>query len=144
MLCFFFDFWVPRTPTKQSKVWNCQQKTYFGEVRKKVPPKTQILPYSQARRLPGQPPYVFDCLDKKQQFGPETATVAHFWVHLWILVLESVISESMFGKLLFFRWNLKTIWKKKAHSLQKLLCVVPVQRLVIWHALLKQLLKHMS
>ena len=108
----------------------CQQKSRFwvnkkgskNSFKKRVPPRRKRDPkrsYEQARRLPDSPPYVFDCSNKKQQFEQEITTAAQFWVHFWILVLESVISESMFGKLFICCLDLLFLF----------------QRLVIWHAL---------
>ena len=69
----------------------------------------QTSPYVQAPRLPGSPPRGRGFLNKNQQSEQETTTVADFWVHFWVLFLESIIPESISAKLHIF----DEIWDKK-------------------------------
>ena len=57
--------------------------------------------YVQAQRLPDSA-----VLDRNSNIWTETISAAPFWVHFWVLFLESVISESISGKLLIFWWDL--------------------------------------
>ena len=95
---------------------------------------------SEGPEAPWQPPNFLDCSNKKQQFEQEIRTAVQFWVHFWILVLESVISESKFGKWFICWWNL---WEKTVIAEVVACCCIfksfldllfLFQRLMIWHA----------
>ena len=84
--------------------WKGGFKKWF---KNRVPPHTQTSPYDQAPRLPDSPPRVRVFLNKKQLSEQETETAAHFWVHFWDILLESVFSESTFWKMCICCWHLK-------------------------------------
>ena len=112
--------------------------------------------YVQALRLPDSLPRVRGVMNKRQQSGQETTTAATFWVHFWVLFLESVISESVSGNLQFFSvGNFDCGWcnpmfveeyrgwftfprASKFNAEVSVCCrsllVVPFQRQVIWQA----------
>ena len=109
-----------------------KKRDWFWD-RFSVPALTQTPDYDHGPGLPDSLPNVFDCSNKKQQFEQEITTAAHFWVHFWILVLESVISESMSGKWFVFWWHL---WERLVIAKLVACCLLSEGfALMIWHAL---------
>ena len=104
-------FWVKKSRPKQlhKKSWNLRN---CGPT---------IIYYRGDPRLPDRAAHVRAVSTRKTEIG-------HFWVHFWVLFLDFDISESIFGKLRIFWWNLR-------QTLQIFLLVVLFQRSVIWHAL---------
>ena len=79
-------FWVKKSRPKQlhKKSWNLRNSGLLSG--------RSEAPWQGGSRARG--------FNKKNRIG-------HFWVHFWVLFLDFDISESIFGKLRIFWWNLK-------------------------------------